>query len=391
MATAPPPGDVQNPAYRPTHRHRPLCCGFAVWRRPQAAVRPRYSRRLVVIIGRQRGVRAIIRPSPCGGTTVVVDIDARRPRDVYAEACARIASPMEADGFRFARSVPQISRPVGPNGAPGLREIVMFLSSHYNNPSWVVLRLFPHVTSPALKRWRLQHEPDGNDVVAGGGFGRHLPRDEWNVAEPAATDEVLEVVRTFVLPWFELFENHGLLVEELCRRDVIAMSPEETVEYLLCFEGPEVAARSVDAYLERHPENAPMFWAWIHRFRREGVRLRYALEDVRNLANIVVAEGLTLRSPEGRDSPDLVRDSPPQRSRVIAMPADIADDLRSYGEDNLAFRVMDLRGDQLERLFELAAEHSYTGMLFAKALSLAAVEVIEGHARDLRRERRKFA
>ena len=34
------------------------------------------------------------------------------------------------------------------------------------------------------------------------------------------------------------------------------------------------------------------------------------------------------------------------------MPADIADDLRNYGEDEVASKVMHLRRDQLERLFE---------------------------------------
>jgi hypothetical protein len=158
------------------------------------------------------------------------------------------------------------------------------------------------------------------------------------------------------------------------------MSPAATVEYLLCFEGREAAARSVDGYLTRHPERAPVFWAGIHRFRREGGGSRDALQDVRNLASLVVSEELALSSPEGRDSPELARDPGAQRSRVIALPADIADELRNYGADEVASKVMHLRRDQLERLFELAAVHAQTGMLFAKALALAAVEVVEGHS-----------
>jgi len=267
----------------------------------------------------------------------------------------------------------------------------MFLSSHYNSPGWVVLRPFPHVTSTAMKRWRSERSRDGDGLVAGAGISQHLPRNEWNLAQRGEEADALDVIRAIVVPWFQLFEDHGRLVDELCRRDVPAMSPEATVEYLLCFEGREAAARMVDGYLKRHPEHAPVFWAWIHRFCREGGGSRDPLQDVRNLASLVVSEELALSSPEGRDSPELARDPGAQRSRVIAMPADIADDLRNYGEDEVASKVMHLRRDQLERLFELAAVHSQTGMLFAKALALAAVEVVEGHTRALRRERRKFS
>jgi hypothetical protein len=267
----------------------------------------------------------------------------------------------------------------------------MFLSSHYNSPGWVVLWLFPHLTSTAMKRWRSERNRDGGGLVAGAGNRQHLPRNEWNLAQPGEEADALEVIRAVVVPWFQLFDDHGCLVDELCRRDVPAMSPEATVEYLLCFEGREAAARSVDGYLNRHPEHAPVFWAWIHRFRREGGGTREALQDVRNLASLVVSEELALISLEGRDSPELARDPGAQRSRVIAMQADIADDLRNYGEDEVASKVMRLRRDQLERLFELAAVHAQTGMLFAKALALAAVEVVEGHTRALRRGRRKFS
>ncbi len=263
----------------------------------------------------------------------------------------------------------------------------MFLSSHYNSPGWVVLRLFPHVTSTAMKRWRSERNRDGGGLVAGAGISQHLPRKEWNVAQPGEEADALDVIRAVVVPWFQLFEDHGRLVDELCRRDVPAMSPEATVEYLLCFEGREAAARSVDGYLERHPEHAPCSGRGS---TGSAVRGR-ALQDVGNLASLVVSEELALSSPEGRDSPELARDPGAQRSRVIAMPADIADDLRNYGEDEVASKVMHLRGDQLERLFELAAVHAQTGMLFAKALALAAVEVVEGHTRPLRRERRKFS
>jgi hypothetical protein len=74
----------------------------------------------------------------------------------------------------------------------------------------------------------------------------------------------------------------------------------------------------------------------------------------------------------------------------------IADDLWRYGEDDLARRAFDLTDHELERMGEIAGTHSTAsdvasgaGMLFSKAIALAAVEVMEGMARPLGRTRRR--
>ena len=68
----------------------------------------------------------------------------------------------------------------------------------------------------------------------------------------------------------------------------------------------------------------------------------------------------------------------------------LVDDLREYGEDTVAARVFTLSEEQYQRLSEIAYRHALTGMLLAKALALAAVEVIEGKPRALRRKRRQL-
>ena len=65
-------------------------------------------------------------------------------------------------------------------------------------------------------------------------------------------------------------------------------------------------------------------------------------------------------------------------------------DLQSYGEDEVAAQVHSLSKGQIERLGQIAFTHACTGMLLAKALSLAAVEVVEGAPRELKRKRRVF-
>jgi hypothetical protein len=66
-------------------------------------------------------------------------------------------------------------------------------------------------------------------------------------------------------------------------------------------------------------------------------------------------------------------------------------DLKAYGEDDVARKIRGLSKKEYDRLGNLASDHSLTGMLLAKALALAAVEVVEGEPRPLKRKRRLFA
>ena len=63
-------------------------------------------------------------------------------------------------------------------------------------------------------------------------------------------------------------------------------------------------------------------------------------------------------------------------------------DLEAYGEDAVASKIGRLSARDYERLSDLAFTHALSGMLLAKALALAAVEIVEGRPRELRRKRR---
>lgn len=66
--------------------------------------------------------------------------------------------------------------------------------------------------------------------------------------------------------------------------------------------------------------------------------------------------------------------------------------LREHGEDELADRVPSITGDELQRIGELAACYAFSERAMAtggsmggtRALSMAAVDVLEGTPRDLR-------
>lgn len=67
-------------------------------------------------------------------------------------------------------------------------------------------------------------------------------------------------------------------------------------------------------------------------------------------------------------------------------------DLRTYGEEELALRVPALTDAEMQQIGEAAGRNATTGgvPLIAKALALAAVEVLEGKSRPLKRNRRRL-
>jgi hypothetical protein len=71
-------------------------------------------------------------------------------------------------------------------------------------------------------------------------------------------------------------------------------------------------------------------------------------------------------------------------------PENMIEDLKDYGEDDVAAKISGLSEPDLARIGEIAFEHALTGMLLAKAVALAAVEVVEGGPRELKRKRRRF-
>ncbi len=68
-------------------------------------------------------------------------------------------------------------------------------------------------------------------------------------------------------------------------------------------------------------------------------------------------------------------------------------DLRTYGEDELAARILTVSDADLKKIGEVADSYLYAPgkpPLLAKVVALAAVEVLEGASRPLKRNRRRL-
>ena len=78
---------------------------------------------------------------------------------------------------------------------------------------------------------------------------------------------------------------------------------------------------------------------------------------------------------------------------VVVERTSLAEDLWAYGEDELAIKALDLSPLEVARVGVLAGrlytDPSEPGMMLAKACALAAIEVLEGEHRPLKRKRRR--
>ncbi len=85
-------------------------------------------------------------------------------------------------------------------------------------------------------------------------------------------------------------------------------------------------------------------------------------------------------------------------SRIQSSRSHIERDLRAYGEDAVAARISSISDEDFARIGERAFAYACMptakksgGMLLARALALAAIEIIEGAPRELHRKRRVYA
>lgn len=76
---------------------------------------------------------------------------------------------------------------------------------------------------------------------------------------------------------------------------------------------------------------------------------------------------------------------------LVVSRRDLAINLASYGEPEASARVREMPEAAYERVCQIGFKHALTGMHLMKAGCLAAIEVMEGAPRELRRQRRDWS
>jgi hypothetical protein len=81
----------------------------------------------------------------------------------------------------------------------------------------------------------------------------------------------------------------------------------------------------------------------------------------------------------------------PAKFQATASRGQLAEFLKSFGEESVALRISALSDDEMQRVFAIAAKNFLSQKNYPKALSNAAVEFVEGKPRELVRQKPRSA
>ena len=195
--------------------------------------------------------------------------------DAYADSCAQVAAAFAADGYRYAKSGPHLTKKMG-----AFSYRISFQSSRHNIPGQhVSLAVAANVGSRELEAWR-KSQPLArrrDDWLAGGLIhllGTDLTYVTWDVADaalrPAVIADVAAFIRSVALPYFARFEEPAKLIAELEVADIPAVDIGDAVECALCFSGPESAKKILRRFAAERPNLAGAIRQAEKRIQEEG-------------------------------------------------------------------------------------------------------------------------
>lgn len=201
------------------------------------------------------------------------DLKIESCRDVYLQSCASICEPFMADGFRYAKSGPKMSKKSGE-----FTFTVSFQSSHYNSPgASVSIWIHANVDSPAMKKWRSSNQSIRKDFdrVAGGQIGNLVKKSSWmgwNVASAelrgGKIQLAIEAIRTIALPYFAAFEDVKGMCERLEREEVPSMWIEDRIDFLAYHATTQAVQNAVRQIVTEHEQYAPEITRAMEKIRR---------------------------------------------------------------------------------------------------------------------------
>jgi hypothetical protein len=198
------------------------------------------------------------------------------PREVFDDACRRIAEAFEPDSYRYSKSGQHFTRSKG-----DFRFRVSLQSSRNNvADEFVALWIHGNVLSPTLKKWRREHRAlrSDFDFVVGGQIGNLRKNTgwlEWNLADPKRRDEqiesAIEGVRKIIFPYFVIFEDLPTACQAFINDDFPASWVIDIVDFLQCFGSPGQARQGASSFLARHTDLEGAYGRALDRFTTGGI------------------------------------------------------------------------------------------------------------------------
>ena len=197
------------------------------------------------------------------------------PRDVFAGACRQISEAFIADGYKYAKSGPHLTK----NSDPFSYRI-SFQSSHNNIPGkHVVLWMHANVHSSRLKKWRgEQLKPYRKDGWVAGGMVHLLNRKsamlEWELANEdnrrLVVDDAIRFIRSEVFSYFRRFDDSSAVISELCLKEVPAFELASSIEFALCFGNHQQAQLILNRFISQRTDLHDQIETSTQAFRNEG-------------------------------------------------------------------------------------------------------------------------
>lgn len=241
-------------------------------------------------------------------------------RNIYNAACARIASALAQDGFKYRPSKHSLVR-----RDDDLTREITFQSSFRNftvpgrgdgdlqrsvslpltgeTAAFGSITLIAHalVYSESFKQWRAaQKQPLGTDkLITAGQIGNLQARPRWlefNLANPNKRDrvisDVIELIRTVALPYLECFCNPQEVIVGLIDGTMPWGWEPSALEYVVCFGTPSQARELLARYIQMRPGQETEFRERIKEYRKVGVPEGFDSTASGRLAKAALALGL---------------------------------------------------------------------------------------------------
>jgi hypothetical protein len=181
------------------------------------------------------------------------------PRQVFLDACAKVAAEMQQLGFKYTKAKQWCRREVH-----GFGNTIGFQSSHYNvRGANVQFAMYASVSSEILRAWQAERLPEKIDKPYFAGGMAHLLSKEyallhWELADPAdraaTIADVVAYIHETVLPYFALFEQPEKLIHQLQHAEVPALWLCESVDFAYCFGDKQRAQQVLNRFVRDHPE-----------------------------------------------------------------------------------------------------------------------------------------
>lgn len=180
------------------------------------------------------------------------------PRETFLAACNQIGEGLTEFGFKASRAGQTLKKTTANKD---ITFEIDFQSSSLNSTGFVKLLVHIMISSKRLKKWALeQNEGEyGSGMIYAEQLGYLTPFKEWkswNVSgtvQERAVAEVVEMIKMYALPIFDLFENSENAMQFLrlngTKFNRYANKFLSPMAFMLCFAGKEASQEFFLNYL----------------------------------------------------------------------------------------------------------------------------------------------